>query len=283
MDGKTKESSAAPPEADFSLFDVEEQVLADTARMIQQLHDIVNGVQKLSEAYSRSYREQQRLVRLSDRMQQDLQSARNELLKQADDLRAFNQSLSGEVRERTKLADVLYRMATRDPLTGALTRRHLFDFGGHEFSKRSQVGGELVALMIDLDEFKQINDVHGHHAGDAALKNFADIVTAVIRSTDIFARYGGDEFVILLLDTGGPAGRNVAERLRLAVAEAGGWPVRDMTVTVTIGMAVARDEDLILENLLDRADGALYAAKRAGRNCFVIASPEKTPSDEDPA
>jgi GGDEF domain-containing protein len=67
------------------------------------------------------------------------------------------------------------------------------------------------------------------------------------------------------------------------VAQAGGWPVRDMTVTVTIGMAVARDEDLMLENLLDRADGALYAAKRAGRNCLVIASPEKTASDEDPA
>ena len=198
-------------------------------------------------------------------------------LEAAEDLRALNQSLSEEVRERSKLAEVLYGMATRDPLTGAFTRRHLFDLGGYEFSRRSKAGADFVALMIDLDEFKRINDTHGHHAGDAALKKFADIVTTVIRGTDILARYGGDEFVVLLMDTGEPAGREIAERLRLAVAEAGGWPVRDMTVTVSIGMAVARDKDLTLQKLLERADGALYAAKCAGHNCVVIASAEKTP------
>jgi diguanylate cyclase (GGDEF)-like protein len=226
----------------FSLFDTEERVLAEAEAMIRQLHEVARGVQNLADAYRRSYREQQRLVRLSDRMQHELQVTK----------------------------DKLFRMATTDPLTGAVSRRHLFELGKYEITEMARSGGPLTALLIDFDNFKQINDTYGHLAGDEVLKRFAEVSMTIIRKTDILARYGGEEFVILLPGTTPLQGLEIAERLRCTVAaEPVGLDGGEILVTVSIGLATLRSDDSRLENLLSRADTALYEAKRSGRNRVV--------------
>jgi diguanylate cyclase (GGDEF)-like protein len=258
-------------EEDFSLFDTEERVLADAEAMIRQLNDVARGVQILANAYRQSYREQSRLVRLSDRIQHELHTAKQKVSEQAQNLRALNDVLTSEVDKRVELSKELLRMATTDSLTGAVSRRQLFELGEYEISRIARTGAPLTALMIDFDHFKKINDTHGHLAGDEVLKHFAGICIRTVRTADVFARYGGEEFVILLPDTTVERAVEVAERLRLAVANE---PVRtgagEVPLTVSIGVASLSDRDASLESLLARADSALYDAKRQGRNCVVV-------------
>jgi diguanylate cyclase len=266
-----------PPPADtFSLFETEERTLAEADAMIRQLHEVAHGVEKLADAYRRSCREQQRLVRLSDRMQHELQTTKKELAEQAKNLQALNEVLRSEADERRRLSDELFRIATTDQLTGTVSRRHLFELGNYEIAKAARSGDPVTVLLVDLDHFKQINDTRGHLAGDDVLKRFAEISRTIIRATDIFARYGGEEFVILLPGTAEQPGLEIAERLRTTLAAdpihvSGG----DVRVTISIGLTTLLPGDALLENLLFRADGALYEAKRAGRN-RVVTNPAQT-------
>ncbi|WP_083469533.1 GGDEF domain-containing protein [Methylobacterium variabile] len=261
----------------FSLFDNEEAILDRTEVMLTQLAAVADGVKVLAEAYRRGYREQRRLVRLSDRMQADLQKANKRLGEQQRDLQTLNAALSGEIETSARLEAELRRLADTDPLTGALARRRFLEVCARDWRRRS--GRTACLLMLDIDRFKLVNDSHGHAAGDAALVGFVAACRSALRSLDTVGRLGGEEFAVLLVETDVEDGAAVAERIRAAVAAT---PVATETgpigITVSIGLAAAGPEES-LEAAMRRADAALYAAKHGGRNRVHRAppSPEAAP------
>ena len=179
-------------------------------------------------------------------------------------------------RQKAELAQALEQirqLATHDDLTGLLNRRAMLDRMQLEQRRSLRSGSPLLIAQLDIDHFKVVNDTHGHAAGDLVLQSFADTVRRNVRDTDVLARWGGEEFVLLLCDT--PAADAVAlmERLRQAVqamqvpVPQGGGPI---TVTVSIGLARHTPADP-LAGTLERADRALYAAKAGGRKRVVPA------------
>jgi diguanylate cyclase (GGDEF)-like protein/PAS domain S-box-containing protein len=177
-----------------------------------------------------------------------------------------------DMTERKRMEDELKRHATVDPLTGAFNRRHGLARLEIEFDRRARSGQSCAVLMLDIDRFKVINDTHGHAAGDAVLCAMVLTCKAQLRTVDTLARWGGEEFLILLPDTDAEAAMVIAERLREAVA-AMLVPVgsnANIEFTVSIGVAVPVNDDL--RGLLRRADDALYAAKAGGRNRVASAA-----------
>lgn len=168
-----------------------------------------------------------------------------------------------------------------DPLTSVANRRFFERRLAEEVSLWQRQGGCLSCLLLDLDHFKQINDRHGHPAGDAALRQVAQLLGESLRVSDVLARYGGEEFALLLPATDTEQAREIAERLRVRIANqplvlADGleWPV-----TVSVGCAtLANGNDRGVESaavwLLRSADSALYAAKAGGRNRAASAAPQ---------
>ncbi|MCK9380918.1 MAG: GGDEF domain-containing protein [Sulfuritalea sp.] len=157
-------------------------------------------------------------------------------------------------------------LASHDSLTGALTRRALLEACEQELERCQRKDHVMSMLMLDLDHFKTINDIHGHLTGDRVLIDFVARVTALLRRPDRFGRFGGEEFVALLPETSLEEARNVAERIRADVASAGAQP----WCTVSIGAATSSADEASVDTLLARADAALYQAKAAGRNCVKI-------------
>ena len=264
--GALATAAPVPAEDAFSLFDNEEAVIARADAMQARLAEMAGGVKELAGAYRRGTREQRRLVRLSDRMQRDLQQANARLAEQQRDLQSLNEALSSEIDHRRRLESELRRLADTDALTGAMTRRRFIKLGERAWQGGPD-GGSACVLMLDLDRFKSINDRYGHAGGDAALVAFAQACRTSLRGVDLFGRMGGEEFAVVLVDTGLEAAREVAERLRRAVAA---MPVsverRPILVSVSIGLAASRPDET-LQAALMRADEALYAAKSAGRDC----------------
>jgi diguanylate cyclase len=122
----------------------------------------------------------------------------------------------------------------------------------------------LSAVLLDLDHFKQVNDVHGHEQGDKALAAVAQILGSLLRASDFAARYGGEEFLILLPDTDRALAADVAEKLRAAIA---GAEISNIgSLTASFGVAALPDDAGESEQLIRKADRALYSAKAAGRN-----------------
>src|SRR5215213_2309542 len=161
-------------------------------------------------------------------------------------------------------------LAETDPLTNCFNRRDLMEKLEQEMDRAARYATMLTGMMIDIDNFKQINDTHGHLVGDRVLKQLANLLKREQRSVDIVARYGGEEFVVLLPETTNAESRNFAERIlrRVATHDFGesGRPVR---VTISIGIASYPDERVSDgESLLRLADTHLYRAKSDGRNRF---------------
>jgi diguanylate cyclase (GGDEF)-like protein len=178
-----------------------------------------------------------------------------------DDLTLLARSVD-EMRHR------LIGLIGTDPLTGCLNRRALEMRLKREWRQAKRRDAPLPVLAIDLDNFKPINDTHGHAVGDQVLRELAQIMRSTARETDHIARIGGDEFVILLPDTPWPGAMTFAERLRRNVHEHnfGGQDAK-LAVTISIGVALARGtDDVTPEYLLEEADRSLYRAKTGGRN-----------------
>lgn len=176
-----------------------------------------------------------------------------------------------DVSARKALEEELRRLASRDPLTGALNRRAFAERADHELARRKRQGNALCLAVFDLDHFKQINDRHGHAMGDQVLQAFSQHCREQLRHTDLFARFGGEEFVLLLPDTDEQQASTLLERLREGWAQqVFATPLGSLQVTVSIGL-VRIDADPPLELWVERADAALYQAKSAGRNRLAIA------------
>lgn len=173
-----------------------------------------------------------------------------------------------DITERKALENKLEEQANKDFLTGCDSRRHFLEQAGQEFSRVHRYGGELSMLMLDLDHFKKINDQYGHQVGDTTLIKLAQVCKALLREVDVMGRLGGEEFAIMLPETGSARALEVAERLCQAVAKAE-VPVEHASplhFTTSIGVAVLTAEDVRIDAILNRADRALYRAKDAGRN-----------------
>ena len=168
------------------------------------------------------------------------------------------------------------RLAQLDPLTGLNNRRAFYDLTSSHWSNALRHGHDLSVILLDLDRFKQLNDVHGHAHGDAVLKAVGRVLKDGVRQGDVLARWGGEEFIVLLPETTGREAAALAERLRLAVAalrvpREGG----ETTVTASFGVAQLEDRGGTLDALIANADANLYRAKDEGRNRVACCLPKQ--------
>lgn len=173
-----------------------------------------------------------------------------------------------DITERKITADNLKRLLTTDHLTGASSRAHFFETAEAEIARAKRDGDALSLVMLDADHFKRINDTAGHLAGDEVLKRIVSEATQLLRPQDLFARFGGEEFVLMLSGADAQQAAQVAERLRAAVEAARVDTVAgEVRVTVSLGCVTLSESRATLQALLHAADQALYEAKSAGRNC----------------
>ena len=190
--------------------------------------------------------------------------------KQIEEARQHTQEmLEVANREYEQLLARQQHLARTDSLTGLYNRRHFFDLAWREFSAAVRYQRLLSILMFDVDDFKQVNDNHGHAAGDKILEQVALAAAAHVRSVDVLARYGGDEFIILLPQTSARQALPIAERIRASVAAMSiDTDKGQLGVSLSVGIAETSHEpaDESVEAVIKRADKAMYAAKAAGRN-----------------
>lgn len=158
----------------------------------------------------------------------------------------------------------LTQLATKDLLTEVHNRHMFAELFAKELSIYKRQGTKLALMMLDLDHFKKINDTYGHNIGDYVLKEFAKMVISSVREADLFARWGGEEFVLLLRNAGCDEAYGVAEKIRVLMGEKEFGEAKRVTCSIGITEIIPDDT---LESAMERADSAMYAAKDAGRNC----------------
>lgn len=180
-----------------------------------------------------------------------------------------------DLTERKQLEEKLRAQAMTDPLTGVFNRRYLQSQARIEMSRGLRYSTPLSLIAIDIDHFKQINDVYGHDAGDEVLKHFASEVKGSLRQEDLLCRVGGEEFAVLLPNTKLEKAWQVAERIRASVEKTHVAIEQDDThvtisITASFGVTHVASSEKTLKAAIKRADNGLYEAKDAGRNCIII-------------
>ena len=178
------------------------------------------------------------------------------------------ESHAARSREKSEDIERLRRLANTDPLTGLLNRRAFLEAAERELAVARRYGRKLALVVADIDHFKSVNDQYGHAAGDIAIRAVANMLMQGARDTDLVARFGGEEFVVLLMESDIAAGTAYAERVRSMIMAAR-IPIdgaRDIRLTISLGCTVLDAADRDVQDAIDRADGALYKAKSAGRN-----------------
>lgn len=249
------------------------------------LHTANVGVSELRlglAALLKDYRSQQRLldrlVHISDRYQQvERERGQTQMeryqrkLRQIEKMVRISDSYQGMLRD---LNERLLKQSTHDELTGLPNRRYANEQIEREIASVNRYGGSLCFALADLDYFKQINDNHGHRSGDSVLQAAARVLQSNLRDCDTCARWGGEEFLILLPHCDMVSAHLLCERLRSAVAECvitdlAGQAI-ELNISISIGISTYRPEELS-HLAIHRADGALYQAKQAGRNRVAVA------------
>jgi len=178
----------------------------------------------------------------------------------------------GELEAARAQLDVL---ATRDELTGVHNRRQFLVLAGREWARCRRYDMSAALLMIDVDHFKRVNDVHGHLAGDLMLREIARAAGDTLRQPDLLGRYGGEEFMVFLPHADPLGAIDAAERIRERVAQLRlEWKGQTVRATVSVGVATFDEVHESLAALIQDADHALFAAKDAGRNCVRAVPPQ---------
>ena len=244
---------------------------------------------EMAEAFGRGTLQGGRLFSGAAELQQLATALRDAAARQGK----HTEELEAEVARRTaELASAnaelslmnarLQQLAITDPLTGLFNRRALEQALEQEVTRQKRSRRPFSLMMIDVDHFKMLNDAHGHATGDVVLKGIADAIQQTLRASDIVARVGGEEFVVLLLDTELPHADTAADKVRLSVREQtfdGGSTQPGGRVTVSVGVASWPRHGDTAEAVLAAADKALYAAKAAGRD-RVRSAAEDVATDE---
>ena len=170
-------------------------------------------------------------------------------------------------------AETFAQAAVIDPVSGLFNRRYFHDRLQQELQRAQRHKMPVALLMVDLDDFKAVNDRFGHIAGDTVIRDVADILRRSVRLFDVCTRFGGEEFAVLMPGSGADSAASIAERIRLRIKEyrPDEPSLADLRVTASIGLSVANDVAGI--DLIDRADRALYTAKRDGKNCVKTLIP----------
>jgi len=212
------------------------------------------------------------LSRLVEERTGELQRANHQLTEFNSALTRTVANLEAAQSEILRQNVELERLASRDPLTGCLNRRAFYALFERAFAESRDQGRELCCLMVDIDNFKRVNDRFGHAVGDQAIQAVASCLSAGLRLTDTVGRYGGEEFCLMFPRTTLIEASELAERLRIRIGAEAGSRVRmasGLVLTVSIGVsAITFGAQTPLE-LIDQADKALYAAKEGGRNCVM--------------
>jgi diguanylate cyclase (GGDEF)-like protein len=167
-------------------------------------------------------------------------------------------------------ADVMSIAANIDHLTGTSNRRAIAHALQHALGESQIAGVELAIILLDIDNFKQINDTYGHDVGDQVLIDIAGLLRQQLRATDTLGRWGGEEFIVVVTETNLAATVQLAERLRAAIADHSQPLVGRVTLSFGVAKALAGDTP---DTLIKRADEALYRAKQQGRNRVEVAEP----------
>ena len=192
-------------------------------------------------------------------------------------LKALHDRLAQKIAELESAKTRLRRLADTDDLTSLYNKRFFLDAFRNEVDRSRRYRNPLSLLMVDVDHFKEVNDLEGHPTGDAVLQQLATTLVNTVRGIDTVARYGGEEFAVILPETTEKGARVVAERLRHAVErqrflDEQGEPLG--AISVSLGVAALNEEFSSVSALIKAADEALYEAKRAGRNRTCVASAE---------
>ena len=179
--------------------------------------------------------------------------------------------LTINITERKKMEGELKELSEKDSLTGAYNRRYFMQIFEQEFAIAKRYNSKLSVLLIDMDDFKKINETYGHDAGDAVLKRFVIFCEDNFRQSDLFARYSGKQFIVMLPSTPSLGAAIIAERIRANTEE---MPVtyekQSIRFTISIGISLVMDTDTNTNAVLHRAETALYKAKKKGRNTIEI-------------
>lgn len=169
--------------------------------------------------------------------------------------------------KKVLLYETVEKLAITDSLTGLYVRRYFYERLDEELQRSKKYKFEFAFIMIDIDDFKKCNDTYGHMVGDVVIKEIARIIKESVRDIDIVGRYGGEEFVIALPETGLESGRQVAERLRKKVEEKVFKAYDEkLKLTISVGLAIYPADASELSDIIDKADQALYTAKNSGKN-----------------
>jgi diguanylate cyclase (GGDEF)-like protein len=199
-----------------------------------------------------------------------------ELASKTKEIDRFHRQLEGRNRELVSSNRHLAQIASIDPLTHLLNRRGMNEMFHEIWDSCAQVSLPVSALMIDVDHFKHYNDTYGHAEGDAVLKVVGEIIYAHTRDTDLAIRYGGEEFLVVLRETGLEDAVETAQRLRMAVEAS---DILQIPVTISVGAACSDNGVQTPEDLVQSADAALYRSKVDGRN-RVTAAGEDSPAEQ---
>jgi len=192
----------------------------------------------------------------------DLKRSKETLLKYAKELETKNQELND-------LLAKLETVAMTDFLTGLVNRRHMTQRIKAEATDLNAKQGKITFIMADIDEFKKVNDTYGHECGDLVIKEVADMIKSVVREEDVIARWGGEEFLMMLPGIDLEGGKIVAERIRRGI-ETTDFSYQEKVLSMTITLGVAElDPTLGIDASIKKADEALYKGKHQSKNCVV--------------
>lgn len=232
-----------------------------TAR--NQSDDIVNGFEAGGQDYiAKPFNPQELYARVHSHI---------ELKKSREALAEYAARLERNNSELTILLKKLEVMAAIDPLTGIFNRREAVNRINEEISRYKRNGKKFSILMVDIDDFKNVNDTYGHEIGDCVIKHVVEVIKTHLRKHDLVSRWGGEEFLILLPETNAFGAHSAAEKIRSCIEESS-VEVRDISilVTVTIG-GTEFNPGIDLDANINRADEALYTGKNQTKNCVVMA------------
>ncbi|TWI64836.1 diguanylate cyclase (GGDEF)-like protein [Desulfobotulus alkaliphilus] len=232
---------------------------ASFSKTLEELKDaVVSRLNVIQQVLTRKQSEDEKRKEEADTryrtMQQGLFKMRDEMIR---------------VNEKSK---ILEEELLRDPLTGAYNRRAYDRHVAEEMDRFRRYGSLFSLLIFDVDRFKNVNDVYGHAVGDKCLKAIIDKVKPVLRASDFLARFGGEEFIVLLPETGPEGAREAGEKIRMAVETIAFYHKEDkVQITVSVGGGTVQEKDASYDVFFSRVDKALYEAKNSGRNRVVLA------------